>query len=103
MDQRWDEGVGASGGQRGSTARARRSLATASHARVLSLPWGRGMKLRMTEVGRGRRSGTVRRRQSLGSTAAGKTRYGGLLEKYSRTQHLLWLGDSIPMSDPPLP
>jgi hypothetical protein len=27
----------------------------------------------------------------------------GLSEKYSRTQHLLWFDDSIPMSDPPLP
>jgi hypothetical protein len=33
-DQRWDEGVGAGGGQLGSSARARRSLAPASHARV---------------------------------------------------------------------
>jgi hypothetical protein len=87
-DQRWDEGVGTGGGQLRSSARARRSLAAATLARVLSLPWGRGLKLRMTEVGRGRRSGTVRRRRSLGSTAAAKTRYGGLLKKYSRTQHL---------------
>jgi hypothetical protein len=58
-DERWDEGVGAGGGQLGSSARARRSLAAASHARVLSLPWGRGLKLRRTEVGRGRRSGTA--------------------------------------------
>jgi hypothetical protein len=43
----------------------------------------------------------VWRQRSLGSTAAGKTRYGGLLEKYSRTQHLLWFDDSIHMSDPP--
>jgi hypothetical protein len=102
-DQLWDEGVGAGGGQLGSNARARRSLAVASRARLLSLPWGRGIKLRMTEVGRGRRSGTVRRRRSLGSTVAGKTRYGGLLEKYSRTQHLLWFGDSITMSESPPP
>jgi hypothetical protein len=102
-DQRWDEGVGAGGGLQGSSAGARRSLAATSHARVLSLPWGRGMKLRRTEVGRGRRSGTVWRRRSFGSTAAGKSRYGGLLEKYSRTQHLLWFGDSILVSDPPLP
>jgi hypothetical protein len=104
-DQRWDEGVGSDGGELGSNARARGSLATASYARVLSQPWGRGLKLRMTEVGRGRKSGMIWRRRSLGSTAAGKTRYGGLLEKESRTQHLLWFGDSIPMSmsDPPLP
>jgi hypothetical protein len=86
-DQRWDEGVGAGGGQLGSSARARRSLATANHTRVFSLPLGRGLKLCRTEVGRGRRSGTVWRRRSLGSTDAGKTRYGGLLEKYSRTRH----------------
>jgi hypothetical protein len=30
MDKRWDEGVGAGGGQLGSSARARRSLAVAS-------------------------------------------------------------------------
>jgi hypothetical protein len=53
-DQRWDESVGVGGGQPGSRARARHSLATASPARVLSLPWGRGLKLRRTEVGRGR-------------------------------------------------
>jgi hypothetical protein len=41
-DQRWDEGVGADGGHLGSSARARRSLAAAIHARLLSLPWGRG-------------------------------------------------------------
>jgi hypothetical protein len=46
---------------------------------------------------------TVLRRRSLGSPAAGKTRYGGFWEKYSRTQHLLWFGDSIHVSDPPLP
>jgi hypothetical protein len=102
-DQRWDEGVGAGGGHLGSSARTRRSLAAASPTRVLSQPWGRGMKLRMKEVCRGRRSGTVRRRRSLRSTAAGKTQYGGLLEKYSRTQHPLWFGDLIPMSDPTLP
>jgi hypothetical protein len=61
------------------------------------------MKLRKTEVGRSRRSGTVWRRQSSGSPAAGETWYGGFLEKHSRTQHLLWFGDSIPVSDPPLP
>jgi hypothetical protein len=48
------------------------------------------MKLRRKEVGRGRRSGTVWRRRSLGSTAAGKTRYGGSW-KNSRTQHLFVL------------
>jgi hypothetical protein len=58
-DQWWDEDVGPGGGQLGSSARARRLLAAANHARVLSLPWGRGLKLRMTEAGRGRRSGTV--------------------------------------------
>jgi hypothetical protein len=103
MDQRWDEGVGAGGGPLGRSARARRSLAVANPTRVLCLPWGRGLKLRKTEVGRGRRSGTVWRRRSLGSTAAGKTMYGGLLKIYSRTQHLLWFGDSIHVSDPPLP
>jgi hypothetical protein len=78
-DLRWDEGVGASGGQPGSNARARRSLAVASHARVVRLRWGRSLKLRMTKVGRSRRSGTVWRRRSLGSPPAGKIRYGGFL------------------------
>jgi hypothetical protein len=72
-DQRWDEGVGAGGGHMGSSARARRSLAVANHARLLSLSRGRGLKLRRTEVGRSRRSGTVWRRRPLGSPAAGET------------------------------
>jgi hypothetical protein len=71
-DRRRDEGVGAGGGRMGSSAWAWRSLAIASHARVLSLPWGRGLMLRTTEVGRSRRSGTVWRRRSLGSPAAVK-------------------------------
>jgi hypothetical protein len=78
-DQRRDEGVGASGGQLGSSARARRSLAVVSHAGAPCLPWGRGLMLRKTEVGRSRRSGTVWRRRSLGSPA-GKARYGGFSE-----------------------
>jgi hypothetical protein len=32
-----------------------------------------------------------------------KTPVRGGFGKYSRTQHLLWRGDSIPVSDPPLP
>jgi hypothetical protein len=63
-----------------SSAREPRSLAVANLVRVLSLPWGRGLKLRMTEMGRSRRSRTVWRRRSLGSPAAGKIRYGGSLE-----------------------
>jgi hypothetical protein len=102
-DRRRDEGVGASGGQLGSNAGAWRSLAVASPARVLSLPWGRGLMLRRTEVGRSRRSGTVWRRRSLGSSAAGKTRYGGFLGKYSRTHYLLRTGDSIHVFYQPLP
>jgi hypothetical protein len=81
-DRRRDEGVGAGGGQLGSSARARRSLGVASPARALSLPWGRGLMLHMTEVGRSRRSGTFWRRRSFGSPAAGKARYGGFLEKF---------------------
>jgi hypothetical protein len=80
-DRRRDEGVGVGGGQLGSSARAWRSPAVASPARALGLPWGRGMMLRMTDVGRRRRSGTIWRRRSLGSPAAGKTRYGGFLGK----------------------
>jgi hypothetical protein len=89
MDQRWAEGVGDGDGQLGSNARAQRSLAVVRLARVLRLPGGRGLKLRRTEVGRSRRSGKVWRRRSIGSPAAGKAQYGGFLEKYSRTQHLL--------------
>jgi hypothetical protein len=81
-DRRRDEGVGAGGGQLGSSARARRSLAVANPARALGLPWGRGMMLRRTEVGRSRRSGTVWRWRSLGSPAAGKARFGGFLKKF---------------------
>jgi hypothetical protein len=81
-DRRRDEGVGAGGGQLGSRARARRSLAAANPARALGLPWGRGLMLRRTEVGRSRRSGTVWRRRSIGSPAAGKARYGRFLEKF---------------------
>jgi hypothetical protein len=55
-DRRRDEGVG-DGGELGSSARARRSLAVATHARALGLPWGRGRMLRMTEMGRSLRSG----------------------------------------------
>jgi hypothetical protein len=36
MDQRWDEGVGAGGGQLGRSARTRRSLAVASHVNFKS-------------------------------------------------------------------
>jgi hypothetical protein len=60
-----------------------RSLAVASPTRAFSLPWGRGMMLRRTEVGRSRRSGTVWRRRSLGSSGT-----GGFLGKYSRIHHL---------------
>jgi hypothetical protein len=102
-DRRRDEGVGAGGGQLGSSAGAWRSLAVANPARVLSLPWGRGLMLRKTEVGRIRRSGTVWRRQSLGSSTAGKTWYGGFLGKYSRTHNLLRIGDSIHVFYQPLP
>jgi hypothetical protein len=45
-DQRRDEGVGAGGGQLGSNARSRRSLAVAGLARALYLPWGRGLMQR---------------------------------------------------------
>jgi hypothetical protein len=93
-DQRWDEGVGTGGGgQLGSSARARRSLGAASPAKPSSLPWGRGPKIRRTEACRSRRSGTVWRRRSGGSPAAGKTRYGGFSVKYSRNHHLLRIAD----------
>jgi hypothetical protein len=81
-------------------ARVRRLLAAASLAKPFSLPWGRGPKIRKTEVGRSRRSGTVRRRRSGGSPAAGKTRYGGFSVKYSRTHHLLRIADPWALSVP---
>jgi hypothetical protein len=40
-DQRWDKGVGSNGGQRGSNARARRSLAVAIHVSFKSPPGAR--------------------------------------------------------------
>jgi hypothetical protein len=101
-DQRRDEGVETGGGQMGSNARARRSLAVASPARALGFPLGRGLMLRMAEDGRSRRSGTVWRRRSVGSPAAGKARHGGFW-KNSRTHHLLRTGDLIPVFFQPLP
>jgi hypothetical protein len=32
-----------------------------------------------------------------------KNQVRGFLDKYSRTRHLFWRGDSIPMSNQPLP
>jgi hypothetical protein len=83
--------------------KARRLLALANHAKALGLPWGRGLMIRRTEVGRSRRSGMVWRRRSLGSPAAGKARYRGLFGKKSRTHHLLRTGDSIHVFYQPLP
>jgi hypothetical protein len=59
-DQRRDEGVRAGGGQLGSSARARRSLAAASPARALGLPWGRDLMLRRTEVRHGLAAAVLR-------------------------------------------
>jgi hypothetical protein len=43
------------------------------------------------------------RRRSIGSPAAGRTRYGGFLVEYFRTRHLLRNGDSIHVFYQPLP
>jgi hypothetical protein len=100
MDQRWDEGVGVGGGHLGNSARARRSLKVDSPMSFMS---PLGARLEDTQDGGGsqpeERHGLaaevmriIRRR---------KIRYMDFLEKYSRTQHLMWLGDSIHVSDPP--
>jgi hypothetical protein len=56
------------------------SSPSAGNPMSLCLPWGGDKRLRIMEDGRSRRSDTVWRRRSLGSSAAGKTRYGGFLE-----------------------
>jgi hypothetical protein len=62
-------------------------------------PWGRGMMLRTTEVGRSRRSGTV-----LKITRRRKNPVRGVFwGKYSRTHNRLRTGDSIPVFYRPLP
>jgi hypothetical protein len=96
-DQRWDEGVGAGGGQLGSNARARRSLDVAS---LVSFKRGPA-RPETTQDGGG--SQPEERRRSLGSPAAEETRYGGFLGTYTRTHHLLRHGDSIPVLYQPLP
>jgi hypothetical protein len=50
MDKRWDEGVGIRGGQLGSNARARRSLAVANHVSCTS---PLGARLEATQDGGG--------------------------------------------------
>jgi hypothetical protein len=58
----------------------------------------------MTEEGRTRRSDTVWRRRSTGSTAATKTGTEGFRINNFRTQHLMRSGDSINgRFDQPLP
>jgi hypothetical protein len=103
MDQRWGEGVGAGGGQLGSSARARRSLAVDSPVSFMS---PHGARLEATHDGGGSQP---EERHGLASEVLlriirrQKNPVGGVFGKYSRTQHLLWRGDSIPVSDLPLP
>jgi hypothetical protein len=103
MDQRWDEGVGARCGQLGSDARARRSLAVASPVSFMS---PMGARLEATQDGGGSQP---EERHDLAAEALRinrrrKNPVRGVFGKYSRTQrHLLWRGDSIHVSDQPLP
>jgi hypothetical protein len=69
----------------------------------LSLPWGRGLKLRRTEAGRGRKSGTVWRRRALGSTAAGKPGTGDFRQIFSYpTSFVVRRLDPCVLPTPPL-
>jgi hypothetical protein len=99
----WRRTAGALGHGARST-RARRSLALASHVSFMS---PKGARLEAIRDGGGSHP---EERHDLAAEVLRiirrrKTRYvRGVLEKYSRTQHLLWRGDSIHVSDqsPPL-
>jgi hypothetical protein len=100
--QRWDEGVGAGGGQLGSSAKARRSLAVNS---LVSFASPQGARLEATQDGGGSQP---EERHGMGAEVImiirrRKPRYGGFLEKCSRTHHLLRSGDSIHVFYQPLP
>jgi hypothetical protein len=86
----------------GSNARARRSLAIDSHVSFMSPP---GARLEATQDGGGsqleERHG--RAAEVMRIIRRRKTRYGEVFGKYFRTQHLSWRGDSILVSDLPLP
>jgi hypothetical protein len=102
-DQRWDEGIGAGGGQLGSSAcRARRSLAFDSHVSFMS---SLGERIEATEDGGGsqpeERHGLAA--EVLRIIRRRKNPVRGVFRKYSRTQHLLWRGDSILVFDLLLP
>jgi hypothetical protein len=83
VDERWDAGVGAGGGQPGSIARARCSVAVVQPCEIrVSL----GVRLDakqdgLTEEGHNRRRDTVWRRRSTRSTTVGKTRYKRFSDK----------------------
>jgi hypothetical protein len=100
--QWWDEGIGASGGHMGSNARARRSLAIDNHVSFMSTL---GARLEATQDGGGsqpeERHGLAA--EVLRIIRRQKNPVRGAFGKYSRAQHLLWRGDSIPVSDLPLP
>jgi hypothetical protein len=55
-----------------------------------SLPWGRGEPLRKPEEACSRRSDTIWRWRSIGSTAAGKSRHGGFFGLNISVPNTLW-------------
>jgi hypothetical protein len=101
-DQRWDEGVEAGGGQLGSSARARRSLAVDSHVSFMS---PLGARLEATQDGGGsqpeERHGLAA--EVLRITRRRKNPVRGFLENVPVHNIFLWRGDSILVSDLPLP
>jgi hypothetical protein len=102
-DQRWYEGVGANGGQLGSSARARRSLAVDSRVSFMS---PMGARIEATQDGGGSQP---EERHGLAAEVVRierrrKTRYGGFWKIFPYPiKHLWWRGDSINVSDLPLP
>jgi hypothetical protein len=101
-DQRWAAGIGASGGQPGSTANARRSLAV---VQTYEIRVSMGVRLGATQDGRGSQP---EERHGLAADVhmidrRRKTRYGGFRINNFRTHNLLRSGDSISEFDRPLP
>jgi hypothetical protein len=101
-DHRWDEGVGAGGGQLGNSARARRSLVVGNLASFKSPLRAR---LEATKDGGGSQP---EERQGLAAEILRIIRgrespVRGGFGKYSRTHYLLRNGDSIPVFYQPLP
>jgi hypothetical protein len=101
-DQRWDEGVGDGGGHLGSSTVVWSSLASDSPV-SLCLPRGETedhARWRTVTAGEATRADGG---GPLDRPPPEKNPVRGVFGKYSRTQHLLWRGDSILVSDTPLP